>query len=62
VGRLEQSFNTDYPLENRRLRDVLEAKGYSVTYEEINGSHDPLNWRSTLAHGLIALGGPPLSP
>jgi enterochelin esterase-like enzyme len=62
VGRLEQSFDADYPLENRRLRDVLEAKGYSVTYEEINGSHDPLNWRSTLADGLIALAGPLPSP
>ena len=59
VGRLEQSFSADYPLENRRLRDVLEAKGYPVTYEEINGSHDPLNWRSTLADGLMALGGLP---
>jgi enterochelin esterase family protein len=62
VGRLEQFFNTDYPLENRRLRDVLEAKGYAVTYEEINGSHDPLNWRSTLADGLIALARPVGSP
>jgi enterochelin esterase-like enzyme len=62
VGRLEKSFSIDYPLENRRLRDVLQAKGYPVAYEEINGAHDPLNWRSTLADGLIALAGPPLSP
>jgi len=62
VGRLEKWFSFDYPLENRRLRDVLQAKGYPVAYEEINGSHDPLNWRSTLADGLIALAGPPPSP
>lgn len=69
VGRLEKvvdysapPFLTDMALQNERLRDVLEAKGYGVTYEEINGSHDPLNWRSTLADGLMALAQPPQSP
>jgi enterochelin esterase-like enzyme len=69
VGRFEKvvdysapPFLTDMPLENERLRDVLEAKGYGVKYEEINGSHDPLNWRSMLAHGLMALAQPPQSP
>jgi enterochelin esterase family protein len=40
---------------NRRLKDVLRAKGYAVKYEEFFGSHDPLCWRGTLADGLIFL-------
>lgn len=41
-------------LENRRLHDVLAAKGYPVTYAEYNGGHDLL-WRGPLADGVIAL-------
>jgi enterochelin esterase family protein len=40
---------------NRRLKDVLRAKGYVVKYEEFFGSHDPLCWRGTLADGLMFL-------
>ena len=43
---------------NRHLRTVLEAKGYTIVkYREFNGGHEYINWRGTLADGLIALVG-----
>jgi len=39
------------------LRDVLRAKGYEVHFHEFEGGHDYLNWRGTLADGLMALMG-----
>ena len=44
---------------NRHLRDVLRARGYEVRYQEFPGDHDYINWRGTLADGLIALFGDP---
>lgn len=40
---------------NRHMRDVLRAKGYTVHYQEFNGGHEYLNWRGSLADGLIYL-------
>lgn len=54
-------FENDCPdtllAQNRRLRDVLEAKGYSVVYSEFAGGHEFLSWRGSVADGLIALAG-----
>ena len=57
VGTLEQGIPVNMVLENRRLRDVLVAKGYPITYSEYNGGHDLLCWRGSLADGLIDLVG-----
>ena len=40
---------------NRHLRDVLMAKGYDVKYVEFNGGHHQINWRESLADGLVQL-------
>ena len=53
VGELESAMISDH----RRLRDVLEAKGCTVIYSEIFGSHDYVNWRSSFPEGLMALAG-----
>ncbi|WKK24812.1 enterochelin esterase [Streptomyces olivoreticuli] len=44
--------------QNRHLRDVLQARGYEVAYEEFNGGHDYACWRGGLAAGLAGLLGP----
>ncbi|MFI1805601.1 enterochelin esterase [Streptomyces californicus] len=41
--------------ENRRLRNVLLARGYDVRYGEFNGGHDYACWRGGLADGLVEL-------
>lgn len=43
----------------RHMRDVLEAKGYPVSFVEFEGGHDYVCWRSSIADGLIQLLGRP---
>ncbi|MBL8189027.1 MAG: DUF3327 domain-containing protein [Acidobacteria bacterium] len=57
VGKLEQGMPINMVLENRRLRDTLLAKGYSVVYSEYSGGHDVLHWRNSVADGLMVLFG-----
>jgi enterochelin esterase-like enzyme len=40
---------------SRHLRDVLLAKDYEIRYQQFAGGHDHLNWRGTLAEGLMYL-------
>ena len=42
---------------NRRMHQLLAAKGYRVTYREYNGGHNYPAWRDDLWHGLEALYG-----
>jgi enterochelin esterase-like enzyme len=40
----------------RRMRDALQAKGYSLTYKEVPGAqHEPTHWRGALGEALIAV-------
>ena len=57
AGLFETAHSGSILAENRRMRDVLEAKGYTVVYSEFTGGHDYLNWRGSLAEGLVALAG-----
>jgi len=56
AGRFEHWFFPSSLLtENRRLRDVLQAKGYTVAYAEFSGGHDPVCWRGPFVDGLMTL-------
>jgi len=43
---------------NQQMRDVLQARGYSVTYREYPGEHNYTSWRDDVWRGLEALFGP----
>lgn len=57
AGLFENNCPDTLLAQNRRMRDVLEAKGYSVVYSEFAGGHEFLSWRGSVADGLIALAG-----
>jgi enterochelin esterase family protein len=57
VGRYETTLPFSPLLETRRLRDVLRAKGYQVTYSEFMGGHNEVCWRGSFADGIMALTG-----
>jgi enterochelin esterase family protein len=41
---------------NRRFRDALLAKGYTVSYTEVSGAqHEPKHWSNQLPEGLLYL-------
>lgn len=46
------STNTNLLDANRRLREVLQKKGYPLHYSEFNGDHSVLCWRGSLSDGL----------
>jgi enterochelin esterase-like enzyme len=57
AGRYETTLAFSPLLEARRLRDVLRAKGYPVTYSEFVGDHNEVCWRGSFAGAIIALTG-----
>ena len=44
--------NTSLLDANRRLREVLQRKGYPLHYSEFNGDHSVLCWRGSVSDGL----------
>ena len=58
AGRFEDDFGASLLVENRRFRDVLKAKGYSVRYSEFVGGHDFLGWRRLVRRRADRAGGP----
>jgi enterochelin esterase family protein len=53
IGLMEHPSRMLVP--NRRMRAVLEEKGYELIYSEPNGGHDSALWRGTLATALGAM-------
>ncbi|WP_211343377.1 alpha/beta hydrolase-fold protein [Lampropedia puyangensis] len=54
AGRLESGVDGEAGIldNNRRLRDVLRAKGYPFTYHESLGGHDAMVWQDALESGF----------
>lgn len=40
---------------NRRMKGILEAKGYELTYSEPAGGHEPATWRGTMGKALALM-------
>jgi len=53
IGLLEPDDRMIEP--NRRMKAVLEAKGYDLTYSEPAGGHDYALWRGTVAEALAIM-------
>jgi len=53
IGLMESPDRMIEP--NRRMKAVLEAKGYDLTYSEPAGGHDYAIWRGTIADALTAM-------
>jgi enterochelin esterase-like enzyme len=53
IGLMESPDRMIEP--NRRMKAVLEAKGYDLTYSEPAGAHDYALWRGTIADALMAM-------
>ena len=43
---------------NRRMKVLLEAKGYHISYHEFCGGHDAALWRGSLIQALTTMLGP----
>lgn len=63
-GLLERGVNGEAGIvdNNRHLRNVLQAKGYTVTSHEFAGGHDYYAWAEEIVLGLEALLGPDSAP
>lgn len=55
VGSLERTVNFDHVTANLRLRDILRARGYEVSFTEFHGGHDAICWRESFAERLLCL-------
>lgn len=55
IGIFERYGTNDLVAENRRIRDVLRAKGATVIYREASGTHHYVDWRQTFPDGLLEL-------
>ncbi|MDR0259417.1 MAG: DUF3327 domain-containing protein [Comamonas sp.] len=57
-GLLERGVNGEGGLvdNNRHLRNVLQARGYTVSSDEFAGGHDYYAWGQAIVRGLQALG------
>ena len=55
IGSLETAaLDYDPMTAHRKFRDVLEARGYIVDYEEYIGGHDMVCWRGTIVDRLLS--------